>query len=158
VLQAAHSAPTQVIAELKRSAKIMKLTVTVLFFAMACIVHASKEGILEFSSFRLESAGIGSSGKVVVEGKQDDQSRIVSLKVEAFGKIFDVSQEKLAGLSGLSANGVRISYEQGYAQLGGRTIYIELQMGFTSGTRKQARVTIYESGAIEVTGIKIKND
>lgn len=135
----------------------MKLTVALLFFVFAGVAHASKEGILALSSFRLESAGIGSSGKVVVEGQQDDESRIVSLKVEAFGNIFYVPKEKLAGLSELPSNGVRISYEHGYARLGGRTIYIELQMGFTSGVRKQARVTITENGGIEVSAIELKN-
>ena len=135
----------------------MKLIIALLSFAVTVVGHASQEGILAFSSFRLESAGIGSSGKVVVEGKQDDEHRIVSLKVEAFGKIFEVPKKKLAGLSELPSNGIRISYEHGYAQFGGRTIYIELQMGFTSGVRKQARVTIAESGAIEVTAIERKN-
>ncbi len=135
----------------------MKLSIILLFIALTGFAHASQEGILAFSSFRLESAGIGSSGKVVVEGNQDESRRIVALKVEAFGKIFDVPKEKLAGLSELPSNGVRISYEHGYTQLGGRTIYVELQMGFTSGVRKQARVTIPESGAIEVTAIELKN-
>lgn len=136
----------------------MKIVIVLLFLAFAGVAYASKEGILPFSSFRLESDGIGSSGKVVVDGKQDDQSRIVSLKVEAFGKIFEVSKEKLAGLSELPSNGVRISYEHGYAELGKRMIYIELQMGFTSGIQKQAQVTIIESGAIEVTAIEPKKE
>ncbi len=131
----------------------MKLTFVLLFFALVSGVHASKEGILVFSSFRLESDGIGSSGKVVVEGKQDDDDHIISLKVEAFGKIIEIPKEKLTGLSKLPSNGVRISYEHGYAQLGGRTIYIELQMGFTSGTRKKALVTITESGSVKISAI-----
>jgi hypothetical protein len=135
----------------------MRLTIALLLLAFTSVAYASKEGILAFSSFRLESTGIGSSGKVVIEGQQDERGHIVSLKVEAFGKTFEVPKEKLGGLAELPSNGVRISYEHGYAELGGRTIYVELQMGFTSGTRKQALVTIAESGAIEVSPIEHKN-
>jgi hypothetical protein len=48
----------------------------VLLLAFASSAHASKEGILAFSSFRLESNGIGSSGKITVEGKQNDKAQI----------------------------------------------------------------------------------
>jgi hypothetical protein len=48
----------------------------VLLLAFASSTHASKEGILAFSSFRLESNGIGSSGKITVEGKQNDKAQI----------------------------------------------------------------------------------
>ena len=68
-----------------------------------------------------------------------------------------VSKEKLATLGELRSNGIRISYEAGYAKLGGRTIYINLQMGFTSGTKKQALITVWESGKIEVGEIKKKD-
>lgn len=135
----------------------MKLAIALLSLAFANITHASKEGILPLASFHLESAGIGGSGKVVVEGQQDDKDRIAALKVEAFGKLFEVPQEKLRGLSELPTNGIRISYERGYVELGGRTIYIELQMGFTSGVRKQALVTITENGAIEIGAVVLKD-
>jgi hypothetical protein len=122
----------------------------VLLVACASAAHASQEGVLVLSSFRLESAGIGASGKIVVEGKQDEKGQVVSLKVNAFGKEYVVPKEKLAGLGELLANGIRISYEAGYAELGGRTVYIQLQTGFTSGTREQALVTVKENGKIEV--------
>ena len=135
----------------------MRVLIVLLLLAFASVAQASQEGILPFSSFRLESVGIGSSGKVVVEGRQDEGSHLVSLKVEAFGKTFEVPKEKLAGLAELLSNGVRITYEAGYTELGGRTVYIELQMGFTSGTGKRAIVSITESGAIEVSAIEINN-
>ena len=132
----------------------MKRVLFILLLAVASAAYASQEGILALSSFRLESAGIGSSGKVVVEGKQNEKSQIVSLKVSAFGKDYVVPKEKLAGLSELLANGIRISYEAGYAELGGRTIYVQLQMGFTSHTRMQVLVTVTEDGKIEVGKIE----
>jgi hypothetical protein len=59
--------------------------------------------------------------------------------------------------SRLRANGVRISYEAGYTGLGGRTIYIQFQSGFTSGTREQALVTLTEDGKVEVSESEVKD-
>jgi hypothetical protein len=127
-----------------------RLLHVIFLLAFASTAVASSEGILPLSSFRLESSGIGSSGKVIVEGKQTERAEILSLKLSAFGKYYVVPKEKLTGLAELHANGIRISYEAGYAQLGGRTIYIHLQMGYTSHTRMQAVVTVKEDGKIEV--------
>lgn len=96
--------------------------------------HASQEESLRLSSFRLESNGTDSSGRVSVEGKQTDQGQIVTLTIAAFGKNYVVPQEKLSQLADLRPNGVRISYEAGYKGLGGRAVYLELQCGSTSGT------------------------
>lgn len=126
--------------------------------AMAVSASASKEGILPFSSFRLESAGIGSSGKIVVEGQQDEHARVVSLSIAAFGKSYALPKEKLVGLSDLPSNGIRISYEHGYAELGGRTIYVQLQMGFTSFTKKVALITLTEDGKFEVSPVRLLED
>jgi len=131
------------------------IAISLLVFASTA--NASKEGILTLSSFRLESEGIGSSGKIVVEEKQNEKRQIVSLKISAFGRDYVVPQEKLSRLGDLQANGVRISYETGYRELGGRTIYIQLQMGFTSFTKKQALITLTEDGKIEVSEIQINN-
>ena len=111
--------------------------------------------ILAFSSFRLESAGIGSSGKIVIAGQQDEKSQITTLTISAFGKDYLVPKEKLAKLAGLPSNGVRISFEQGYPELGGRTVYLQLQMGFTSFTKKEALITLTEDGKIEVSEVRM---
>ncbi len=125
-------------------------TLIIVLLALVCGASASQEGALPLSVFRLESAGIGSSGKVVVEGKQNEKGETINLKINAFGKEYVVPKDKLARLSGLHANGVQISYEAGYPNLGGRTIYIQFQVGFTSGPREQALVTLKEDGKIDV--------
>lgn len=125
---------------------------------MALSASASQEGILPFSSFRLESAGIGSSGKIVVEGQQDSHDRLLSLTIAAFGKSYAVPKEKLAEIRDLPSNGIRISYEHGYAELGGRTVYIQLQMGFTSFTKKVALVTLTEDGEVEISPVQLLED
>lgn len=121
-----------------------------LALAFATSIYASQEGSLVLSSLRLESAGIGSSGKVIVEGKQDQTNRLLTLTVTAFGKIYVVPKEKLASLADFHANGIRISYEAGYANLGGRTIYIHLQSGVASETWKEALITLVEDGKIDL--------
>jgi hypothetical protein len=112
--------------------------------------RASQEGILPLVSFHLESGGIGASGKVVVDGSQDAHAHLIELKVQAFGKTYVVPADKLALLGDIPSNGVRISYEQGYSDMGGRVVYVQLQMGFTSSTRKDAYVSISEDGTIRV--------
>ena len=137
----------------------MKALFTItLLIAFASSAIASKEGILAFSRFRLESAGIGTSGKVVVEGNQDANGQITALTISAFSKEYIVPKDKLAKLAELHSNGIRISYEHGYPELGGRTIYIQLQMGFTSLTRMEAVVSLSENGKIEVSNIQKNND
>lgn len=131
-------------------------SIIVSMLALVCSVSASREGILPLSGFRLESAGIGSSGKVIIEGKQNEKTEILSLKINAFGKEYVVPENTLAQLTGLRPNGVRISYEPGYTELGGRTIYIHFQVGFTSGTRGQALVTLTEDGKVEVSRLEVK--
>src|SRR5205823_1259570 len=131
-----------------------RFAITILLLAITCSVHASQEGILAFSSFRLESDGIGSSGRIVVEGKQNEKAQIIAMKIGAFGRDYVVPKEKLAQLVELPANGIRISYEVGYKELGGRTVYIQLQMGFAHSTRKQALITLTENGKIEVSEIQ----
>jgi hypothetical protein len=133
---------------------LFQTTLAVLLLAAAIGSRASQEGTLPLTSFRLESNGKGSSGRIVLEGKQNEKAEIVSLKIGAFGKNYTVPPEKLRQLADLHANGVRISYEEGYKELGGRTVHIQFQVGFTSSTEQKALITITEDGKIEVGGIQ----
>jgi hypothetical protein len=45
---------------------------------------------------------------------------------------------------------VQITYEGGYVDLGGRTIYIVFSRGFTSGRVVQRYVAVTESGSVTV--------
>jgi len=89
---------------------------------------------------------------------QDAKAQITALTIRAFGRDYVVPKEKLAKLAELPSNGIRISYEHGYTVLGGRTIYVQLQMGFTSVTKKEALITLTEDGKIEVSEIQMKKD
>jgi hypothetical protein len=112
-------------------------------------VFASKEGILRMGSFELTSDGIGESGPVTISGRQGDKG-ISKLTISAFGKRFELDEAQLVQVQGLPVNGLQLSYEVGYKDLGGRTLYIGLSKAFTSGIVGQKFVVVTEDGAIKV--------
>ena len=116
----------------------------------AAPLSASQEGVLVLGSFKVESPGIGESGPVVVSGRQN-ASGFERLEVSAFGKVFTLTKTQLKELRGGLTNGLQFSYEGGYSDLGGRTIYLRFSKGFTSGVAEAKLVTITESGSITVT-------
>jgi len=120
--------------------------------AMPFAAVASKEGILPLSEFRLSSSGIGQSGEVIVSGKQRGDE-FISFTVQAFGRTMHLSKEQLAQVRGGSVNGLQISYAAGYAELGGRAVYVVLSKGFTSGVRQSQMILATEQGAVEVKSV-----
>lgn len=110
---------------------------------------ASREAILPFDSFSLESKGAAGWGPVSISGTQSD-SGISSLQVEAFGRHFSLAAEHVKALEGFSANGVQLVYEMGHERLGGRSIHVVSSRGFTSGQAVQRHVTVTESGSVSV--------
>lgn len=130
----------------------MKKTIWALLFVLFMVNHsfAAKEGILPLSRFHIESVGIGDSGKIVVDGQQNERSQISHLTVHAFGKVYVVPQKNLDQLTEMTINGIQLSYTHGYKELGGREIYIQFQKGFTSGSVAQATLIINENGEIRL--------
>ncbi len=126
-----------------------KVIVLVLALLTSQLLHASKEGVLELERFTLESAGIGESGHVVVTGTQNSIG-ITSLNIVAFGKSISVSSSNLEALKGINANGLQISYEHGYSNLGGKTVYITFIRGFTTERKELVSVAIAENGTFRV--------
>lgn len=125
------------------------IAISALIFGSTAL-FASQEGILRMASFEATSGGIGESGPVTISGKQDDNG-ISKLTVTAFGRKFELDGEQLARVRGLSINGLQLTYEAGYKELGGRTVYIVLSKGFTSGTAGQRFVLVSENGSVRVT-------
>ena len=125
------------------------LALILAFSLLSGRVSASKEGMLVLNAFALESLGIGESGPVKISGAQSDGG-IAVLRIEAFGKAFNLRPDQLRKLRGFNANGVQITYEGGYVDLGGRTIYIVFSRGFTSGHTDQRYVAVTESGSVTV--------
>jgi hypothetical protein len=105
----------------------------------------SKEGVLPFGAFHVASAGIASSGPVSVVGECQDRT-VTSLSVEAFGLRFELNDAQLNQLSDVCLNGIQLSYEAGYPNTGGRTVYVLLSKGFVSGVQQSMLVQVDESG------------
>ncbi|MBI4651824.1 hypothetical protein HY745_11185 [Candidatus Desantisbacteria bacterium] len=131
------------------------LFVILSIFLLQSPVFASQEGVLQLSSFTIESKGIGSSGPVKISGDQNQQNEIVSLKIEAFGEEYKISNENLKKLPKILYNGIQISYEEGYKSLGGKTIYIVFQKGFTSGIKEQTVLSLTENNTVKIEEIKL---
>ncbi|MFH1074863.1 MAG: hypothetical protein V1752_07230 [Candidatus Firestonebacteria bacterium] len=127
------------------------------FTLISMNAFASEEGVLKLSKFTVESKGIGNSGPVKISGEQNQQNEITSLKIEAFGKDYKISDESLKKLPKAMYNGIQVSYEEGYKELGGKTIYIIFQMGFTSGVTKQVVLSLAENNTVNVEEIKIQS-
>ena len=105
----------------------------------------SQEGVLAIASFQIESAGIGSSGPVSVQGRRNSKGEFESLSVTAFGKTFAVEKRLLEKIPA-GANGIQLTYEHGYPTLGGRTVYLTFLKGFASGTKDKVVLSINEQG------------
>jgi hypothetical protein len=116
-------------------------------FLLVGIARASEEGAFEFQKFRFESRD--ESGPVVIQGAQGDHG-ISALRITAFRKSFKLAPAQLKQLRGLIVNGVQLSGEGGYRGLGGRTLYLVLSMGFSSGITNSRLVTISEEDGIKI--------
>jgi hypothetical protein len=122
----------------------------VLCLLAATQTYGSQEGMLRWSSFSIDSEGIGSSGPVTVSGKQDETG-IAEMSVKAFGRVYKLGKEHLDLLRSMRVNGMQLSYEGGYKNLGGRTLYIQLSSGFfVSGIKARKFVVINERGDVLV--------
>ena len=129
--------------------KTFWLSVILALYVFSGGASASKEGLLSLNAFALASPGIGASGPVSISGAQSTDG-ITLLRIEAFGKKFSVGPDQLRELRGFSANGVQITYEGGYVDLGGRTIYVVFSRGFTSGIDGRRYVAVRENGSVTV--------
>src|SRR5690606_35530400 len=97
----------------------------------------SQEGAEAIRSFDIETS------VAHVHGKQTQQG-VTEFRVDAFGKKFELSQDQLKELDRLIVNGIQVSSESGYPGIGGKTIYIRLLLGFTSGVVASRYVVVSE--------------
>ncbi len=127
----------------------MRFAIALILLTLSSASFASQEGILILDKLFLESAGIGESGPVKVSGTQTPTG-ITSLQVQAFGKSVQLNPAQLKALDGGQYNSIQLSYEGGYKELGGRTIYIKLSKSFTSGEVASVFIVITEDGKVKV--------
>lgn len=138
----------------KRVSRLTLIGFSVLVLFTSLNVEASEEGALAMASFTFQSNGID-SGPVTVTGAQS-VTGISALTIKAFGRDFTLTGTQLQQLKGVMVNAVQLSYETGYPQTGGRTVYLQLSMGFTSGIAAGKRVIVKERGDITVEEVKAK--
>jgi len=129
---------------------VAQIVFALLTLSMSTFALASKEGVLSLDSFQVSSAGIGNSGPVTVSGEQNAQ-HLLSMNVSAFGRRVSLNQDQLAELRAGLFNGIQISYESGWKEVGGRTVYIVFSMGFTSGVQSTQIVSVNEQGIVKVS-------
>ncbi|MES2073761.1 MAG: hypothetical protein V4488_25630 [Pseudomonadota bacterium] len=128
---------------------VFRAAFALLMLSISSWAWASQEGVLSLNSFQFSSAGIGNSGPVIISGEQNAQ-RFLSLTVSAFRRRVSLNQEQLAKLKAGLFNGVQMSYDSGWKEVGGHTVYIVLSMGFTSGVKSSQIVSVNERGIVEV--------
>lgn len=117
-------------------------------YSIISVAHASKEGILAFSSFSMESRGIGLSGPIRVTGTQVDD-RIVSFQVAAFGRQVVLNAPQLYQLREFPVNGMQLSYEDGWGE-DNRVLYITISKGFSDGIEEKKLIQIDSRGSVNI--------
>jgi hypothetical protein len=137
----------------RNSSSFMFLLCAVLTpLALAQPTYASKEGGLSLYTVKLDSPGMDDSGPVHVEMKRSDKG-IETLKVSAFGKTETAPSALLGSIKQKRwLNGVLLSWERGYPDMGGKTIYLSLTEGGTAGAVVVAVIGFSEHGKFEVFG------
>jgi hypothetical protein len=129
---------------------------TLLLLAALLATSVAVASALRLGSFRIDSAGIGDSGPIVVSGTQG-RGGIESLAVQAFGKQISLSAAQLSRLHSTVFDDVVLSYESRRKQFGGRTIWVTFSRGFSSQAANrqlvETAVEITESGTVRVRAL-----
>ncbi len=121
-----------------------KVLLTILLITLSATVSATEVARLKFSEFKVK-ANVVSSGPVVIEWKANTDGKLVSLYVNAFGKIQDIPESILRQL-GLIHDGVELTCEARHNELGGKTVYIEFHRGSISDIKQKAVLAVSEYG------------
>lgn len=121
---------------------------TTALLAGSTALHASQEAAIAFQKLHFE-ARLPDDGLVVIEATQDTQG-MQRFVVQAFGRSHQLTTAQLHDLDG-RYNSIQVSGEEGYPELGGRTLYIKLSMSFTSSTPRRIKyVVINQAGTVAV--------
>lgn len=122
----------------------------------SAFLHASEEGILPFGHLHFEAAIPEDWGPVVIDATQGEKG-MQRFSVQAFGRSYLLTPSQLGELGGVMYNSMQVSREVGYAELGGRTIYIRVGVGFTSAQGQGKYVVVTEAGTIVVKDQPVAN-
>lgn len=117
-------------------------------------VFASEEDGVALGEFSFKSPATAEASAIEVAGKRTSDGAWENFRVRAFGKVTPVPAEKLAALQKAFLNGVMLSSEPGYAETGGRTVYVTFLFGFTSGIVERWILSVNERGDIALEKAK----
>jgi hypothetical protein len=112
--------------------------------------HASKEGMMVWSNFSIESIGVDSSGPVKVSGVQVDD-RITSFRVAAFGREIALNPSQLNELREFPVNGMHISFVRGILKKQHYILLVTISKGFASGVEESKLIEIDNRGNVNIT-------
>ena len=126
---------------------VLAIIISCVAFSMPAV--ADEEGRMPLSRIQFDSAGLDNSGPVHVEVTQSAQG-VTEMNVSAFGSLHKLPSDQLSTVKGLIFNTVGVTYSRGYAIVGGRSVYILLCQGFSSGASVLAIVTVKEKGASRI--------
>lgn len=87
---------------------------------------ASEEESLEYSEIRIAAPERKDVGKVVFAAKVGE-NQAQSVRVEAFGKKYELSKVELEKLAELPLSSLGITHEAGYERTGGHTVYFKFK-------------------------------
>jgi hypothetical protein len=128
------------------------LLIPLLLMIVGLNLTASQEGAVALSTFNFQSTGV-ETGTITITGTQGTTG-ISALTIIAFGRQHTLTPTHLQSLRGMIVNGIQLSGEGGYPELGGKTLYLQLSMGFTSGLAARKVIVVKERGDLSITELK----
>lgn len=131
--------------------------ICMIFAHSVAVAKASQEHTLPLTKFRLESVSQTDPGTVVVYGSQDQSGKFQNLQVEIMGQLVKVPASILQQIP-TSSNGVIISSEAGYKELGGRTVYITFLVTWSNARtiRERFVIAVTKDGTSSVVKSRIE--
>lgn len=117
--------------------------------AKVSAAFASQEGAVPVAEFSIGWDG-GEDGPITARGVRRPDGSLQRFTVTAFGRALEMPDAVMAELAKLRFNGVLLSAEPGYPDLGGRTAYLQFVVGFTSGTASSVVVAVNERGDVRL--------
>jgi hypothetical protein len=124
-------------------------TLVFIFLIISCC-YASQEGIIQANEISFHSNGIQNSGPIHVQMNSGKSGAITSFSIFAFGKPYSLTNAELSKIPKNLYNGLNVTYERGYLDLGGQTLYIVLSSRFSGATRFETIITFTETLPVQI--------
>lgn len=127
-----------------------RVLVAILCSVIAGVAFASQEHAARIAEFSITWEGDEGAGPITARGARRPDGSLQRFTVSAFGRTIEMPAPVMAELSNIHFNGVLLSDEAGYPELGGRTAYLQFVVGFTSGVTSRVVVAVDEKGNVRL--------